>query len=171
MRANRLVTAVLVASTTAFALAGCSSGPPPKSQASPLLSRLMPSFSGETLTNNDFVSEQGDGHKMIVKFFSTSCDRCADTLAAVQRIQSDDSSVVVVGIAEDDSETETRRFVSQRGVHFPILLDKKGSLAREYHVANVPTTFVITAKGSVAWVGGPDQTEDGIRSALASATD
>jgi cytochrome c biogenesis protein CcmG/thiol:disulfide interchange protein DsbE len=153
------------------AASACAGAPPPRSQDNPLLSRVRPSFYGETLTNTSFASDQARGHKMILKFFSSTCARCSNTVSAVERIRVDDSSIVVVGVAEEQSAADVREFVTQRGVHFPVLLDGNGSIARDYHVTEVPTTFVIAPNGSVSWVGGSEQTEEGIRAAIAAATD
>jgi peroxiredoxin len=153
------------------AATACASIPPPRSQDSPLLSRVRPSFHGETLSSTEFASDQAKGHKMIVKFFSSKCSRCSKTVLAVERIQVDDADIVVVGIAEEQSAADARVFVNQRGLHFPVLLDGSGSIARDYHVTELPTTFVIAPNGSVSWVGGSEQTEEGIRAALAAAAD
>lgn len=147
----------------------CTSTPPPRSQESPLLSRVRPSFYGETLSNTEFASDQARGHTMTLMFFSSKSARCSSTVSAVQRIQVDEPSVVVVGIAEEESAADARAFVTRRGLHFPVLFDGNGHIAHDYHVTEVPTTFVIASNSSVSWVGGPEQTEAGIRAALAAA--
>jgi hypothetical protein len=35
----------------------------------------------------------------------------------------------------------------------------------------MPVTFVVAKNGNVSWVGGPDQTEDGVRAALSAVDD
>lgn len=144
----------------------CAVAPPPPSHPSPLLRHQAPTFSGRTLSQNDFYSAQGEGYTMLIGFFATNCARCSEIVAAVQRIQADDPNLVVVGISEDDTEPKARRLVEGLGVHFPVLLDHEGRLARDYHVDQMPMTFVATANGSVTWVGGPEQTEDGVRAAV-----
>ena len=151
------------------AATACASAPPPRSQDNPLLSRVRPSFYGETLSNTEFASDQARGHTMTVMFFSSNSARCSNTVSAVARIQTDEPSVVVVGIAEEESVADARAFVTRRGLHFPVLLDGNGRIAHDYHVTEVPTTFVVSPNGSVSWVGGPEQTEEGIRAALAAA--
>jgi len=160
---------VLAAGSMIF-LSACSSTPPP-SAPSPLLSQIMPSFEGETLNLTPFDSGQADGHPMIVKFFSSSCTRCKNTLPAMQRIYEDNPSIIIVGVSEDESVTQTRRLVDGLGVRFPVIHDESGRLARQYSVARMPVTFVVAKNGNVKWVGGPDQTEDGVRAALSSVDD
>jgi peroxiredoxin len=151
------------------AATACASTPPPRSQENPLLSRVRPSFYGETVSNTEFASDQAKGHTMTLMFFSSNCARCSNTVSAVARIQADEPNVVVVGIAEEESVADARTFVTRRGLHFPVLLDGNRRIAHDYHVTEVPTTFVISSNGSVSWVGGPEQTEEGIRAALAAA--
>jgi peroxiredoxin len=155
----------------AITLASCATAPPPPSQPSPLLSRVLPSFAAQTLGATPFDTGQGAGHAMIVKFFSADCARCKSTLPAVQRIYSDNPDIVVIGVSEDESAARARRLVDDLGVHFPVILDANGEVKRKYAVAQMPMTFVVAPNGSVRWVGGPEQTEDAVRAALSAARD
>jgi peroxiredoxin len=148
---------------------GCSATPPPPSQPSPLLSRILPSFDGKTLGQTPLDTTLGNGRPTVVKFFSSECARCKSTLEAMQRIYEDDSDLFVVGVSEDESVAAARRLVDDLGVRFPVLHDPSGQLARRYRVARMPTTFVASANGNVSWVGGPEQTEDGVRAAVNAA--
>jgi peroxiredoxin len=161
----------IVALCGGLTLAGCGAGTPPPSQQSPLLSQIMPSFEGKTLNMTPFDSGQGTGHAMVVKFFSTECKRCKSTLPALQRIYEDKRGIIIVGVSEDESVAEARRLVDGLGVHFPVIFDSEGRLAKQYSVAELPVTFVVAKNGMVRWVGGPDQTEDGVRAAVSAAED
>lgn len=153
------------------ALTACSGAPPPPSQPSPLLKRTMPTFEGDTLTRGHFYTAQGNGYPMVVKFFSSKCEPCKQTLAAVQSVYADSSDLVVVGISEDTSAAEARGTADALGLHFPIILDTDGSVMKQYQVTAVPATFVITRNGNVSWVGGKEQTEAGVRAAVRAARD
>jgi peroxiredoxin len=126
----------------------------------------MPSFEGDTLSRNHFYTAQGNGFPMVVKFFSSNCARCKETLSALQRVYADSADLVVVGISEDDSAVEARQMVDGLGIHFPVILDVGGQVSKQFQVTQMPATFVMTPNGSVSWVGGADQTEDGIRAAV-----
>ena len=128
----------------------------------------MPSFEGKTLNLTPFDTGQADGHPMIVKFFSASCARCKSTLSALQRIYEDNPDIVIVGVSEDESIAQARQLVEGLGVRFPVIHDETGRLARQYSVARMPVTFVVAKNGNVSWVGGPDQTEDGVRAAVSA---
>lgn len=164
-----LVRSSSVLATLLFAIGACSSTPPPPSQPSPLLQRVTPSFDGKTLALTPIASAQGDGRPMVVKFFSSDCSRCKSTLPAMQRIYDDNKDILVVGVSEDESIEQARQLVNDLGVRFPVIYDGSGALARKYSVGEMPITFVIASNGNVSWVGGPEQTEDGVRAALSAA--
>jgi peroxiredoxin len=105
---------------------------------------------------------------MIVKFFSASCARCKNSLSAIQRIYEDNPDIVIVGVSEDESIGQARKLVEGLGVRFPVIYDETGRLRRQYSVARMPVTFVVAKNGNVSWVGGPDQTEDGVRAAVSA---
>lgn len=103
---------------------------------------------------------------MVVKFFSSECTHCRQTLSALQRVYADSSDLVVVGISEDDSAIEAHRMVDELGIHFPVILDVAGRLSKQFQVKEMPATFVMTPNGNVSWVGGAEQTEAGVRAAV-----
>ena len=147
------------------------SAPPPPSQPSPILHRVMPTFDGDTLSQNHFDSGQGGGNRMIVNFFSSDCRECKTTLPALQRIYEGKTNLVVVGICGDTSAATAREFVNGLGLSFPVVHDPKGKVAKLYEVSGGAATFVMTPGGRVSWVGGPKQTEDALRAALDAADD
>lgn len=133
--------------------------------------RVMPTFDGDTLSQNHFDSGQGGGHRMVVKFFSTECKECKTTLPALQHIYQGESNLVVVGVCNDESASRARAFVNELGLSFPVVHDPTGRVAKLYEVTGQSATFVMTPMGRVSWVGGAGQTEDELRAALDAAED
>jgi peroxiredoxin len=129
----------------------------------------MPSFEGDTLSQNHFYAAQGTNHPMIVHFFSSDCRDCSRTLSAAQSFYGSSTDLIVVGISEDASRTDTQVLVERLGIHFPIVLDHDGHIARQYQVAEMPAVFVISPYGKVSWLGGSDATEDSLRAAVSVA--
>src|SRR5688572_7827499 len=70
-----------------FAILGlvvaCGGAPPPKSQPSELLQRVMPMFSTTSL-NGTAIDTGGFDSPIVVKFFDADCAACARTLPAAQ---------------------------------------------------------------------------------------
>jgi peroxiredoxin len=150
-------------------VAACASAPPPPSRPSALLSHSLPAFEGDTLTHNHFYTAQGTNHPMIVHFFSADCRDCPRTLSAAQSFYAGNSDLIVVGVSEDESPGHTQGLVDRLGLHFPVVLDRDGRIARQYEVTEMPALFVVSPYGKVSWLGGADTTEDSLRAAVSVA--
>src|SRR5688572_22411339 len=75
---------------------GCSHAPPPKSQPSELLERVMPTFSMTSL-NGTAIDTGGFEVPIVVKFFDADCSACARTLPATQELYQQKPDVAVIG--------------------------------------------------------------------------
>ncbi len=157
---------------TAFALSqlACSATPPPKSEPSKLLQRVMPMFSSTTL-NGTAIDTGGIDGPVVVKFFAADCEACARTLPAAQGLYAKMPEVVVIGVSEDGAESAARRAVSKYGLRFPVIIDRDNSIARSFQTTELPMTFVADKQGRIRWVGGEDVTEDTLVSAVESIDD
>jgi len=66
-------------------------------------------------------------------------------------------TILAVNASNQDDPLAARRFITERGLTFPILEDLTGATARTYQVSALPTTFFIDRKGIISKViyGGP----------------
>jgi cytochrome c biogenesis protein CcmG/thiol:disulfide interchange protein DsbE len=55
----------------------------------------------------------------------------------------------VIGVAVDDATDDTRRFIEQHRLTFPILRDVDRDLANGYKVTGLPETYVIDGQGRI----------------------
>ena len=70
--------------------------------------------------------------------------------------QSDDVSLVTVNLMNAERNKNTvQNFVSQHHLTFPIVLDTKGELMKEYDVMTIPTSFLLNEKGEIEKIVGP----------------
>ena len=150
-------------------LLGCASAPPPKSQPSPLLGDVMPSFESTTLNGNPVMSGSYEGHKMVVSFVGAKCEPCERVLTAAQAVYAYNREVVVVGVFQREGSEKARSTAARLELRFPVVVDRDGSLAKHFHIEAVPSTFVVNERGRVSWLGGADLTEDGLNAALHAA--
>jgi len=153
-----------------MALLSCGSPPPPKSQPSKLLERVMPMFASTSL-NGTAIDTGGIDAPLVVKFFAADCDACSRTLPAAQQLYSEMPEVVVIGVSEDEGEAEARKSVSRYGLRFPVVVDSDNSIARSFEMKSLPTTFVADKQGRIRWVGGSNVTEETLVAAVRSIDD
>ena len=97
------------------------------------------------------IAQLGDGRYVVVNFFASWCEPCADEaplLNELQRRLGDRGTIV--GVSWNDSSEDARGFLREHGVRFPVVRDVDGTVARAYGITGLPETFVIDPDGNVA---------------------
>ncbi len=106
---------------------------------------------GRELTLADFK-----GRVVLLNFWATWCAPCVREMPTLDRVQGKLSGqgLSVVAVSEDRGGLEAvGPFLKQLGLrHLEIYLDPRGTLAREFGLAGLPTTLLIDAEGRL--VGG-----------------
>ncbi len=107
-----------------------------------------------------FLQEALHRGPVLVAFFKVSCPVCQYTLPFLERLHNSyrDQKLTIVGVSQD-SQRDTKAFLQEYGITFPILLDdpKGYAVSNAYGLTNVPSLFLINLDGqievsSVGWV-------------------
>lgn len=107
----------------------------------------LPGMDGKKRSLNSLL-EQGPA---VVAFFKVSCPVCQFTFPFLQRVYErfGGSGVSIIGVSQDDAQA-TKKFVSQYGVTFPMLMDESDYPASSaYGLVSVPTIFLVDTSGTV----------------------
>jgi cytochrome c biogenesis protein CcmG, thiol:disulfide interchange protein DsbE len=105
----------------------------------------LPALDGGRRALADFRGSDG---YVVVNFFASWCPPCeeeAPVLNALQRRLAGRGTIV--GVAWNDLSDDTRAFVREHGVRYPVLRDVDGSFASAYGVKGMPETFVLDPRG------------------------
>jgi cytochrome c biogenesis protein CcmG/thiol:disulfide interchange protein DsbE len=90
------------------------------------------------------------GGWLVVNFFASWCGPCADEAPLLNRLQHRLAGRgTIIGVAWNDASADTREFVHEHGVHYPIMRDVDRSFGDAYGVNGVPETFVIDPRGRI----------------------
>ncbi|MFZ5628862.1 MAG: redoxin domain-containing protein [Spirochaetota bacterium] len=110
------------------------------------------------------------GRVIILDFWATWCGPCEPVRQALVEFQREKkyAGISILGITNEDEAT-VRAFVRSRGAQYPLLIDAKGGVALDYHVAGYPTLVVIDQNGMVRFAGFASG--GGLERALAIAED
>jgi cytochrome c biogenesis protein CcmG/thiol:disulfide interchange protein DsbE len=84
-------------------------------------------------------------------FLKVSCPVCQFAFPFLERIHQRFAAgkLAIVGVSQNNAD-DTRRFVQQFGVTFPVVLDPRGyRVSNSYGLTNVPTVFVIEPDGEI----------------------
>ncbi|MFN3742515.1 MAG: TlpA disulfide reductase family protein [Anaerolineales bacterium] len=122
---------------------------------------LAPDFTLETLEGQSIRLNDLRGRVVVLNFWATWCPPCRAEMPTLEKISREyqGQEVVILGINStiQDDMNAIPGFVTQRGITFPILLDKSGKATRLYEIRALPTTFFIGPDGIIRFVtiGGP----------------
>jgi peroxiredoxin len=132
------------------------------------LGDVMPAFESETINGSPVISGGYDGHAVVVSFVSSECKACERTLTAAQTMYGAQHDLIVVSVFEEEDAAKARPFAERLGLHFPVVIDRDGAIAKSFKVAQRPSTFVIDPRGRVSWIAGSELTEDGLDRAISA---
>jgi peroxiredoxin len=140
-------------------------GPPPRVAALPALDLLT--LDGQPASLQQTLA----GRVAVVALWATWCDGCAAEFEALGRLH--DRAVprgaVVMAVAVGQPRDVVARFVANRGLRYPQLVDEQFRLSRAIGDEHVPTTLVIDRTGRVVYQGGA--LDDNALTALRTALD
>ncbi|MDA8313507.1 MAG: TlpA disulfide reductase family protein [Actinomycetota bacterium] len=136
----------------------------PSSQAtqvqSPLVGHRAPTLRATTLAGGHFSLSAERGHYVYVNFFASWCPPCQQEEPALvdfafRESRLGSSGARLVSVVFNDTVRDARRFVSDWGVRWPVVLDDEGTIANRYGVGSPPMTFLVDPAGVVVgtWIG------------------
>jgi cytochrome c biogenesis protein CcmG, thiol:disulfide interchange protein DsbE len=90
------------------------------------------------------------GQWVVVSFFASWCGPCAVEAPLLNRLQHRLAGHgTIVGVAWNDASGDTRDFVREHRVRYPIVRDVDRSFGDAYDVKGVPETFLLDPRGRV----------------------
>ncbi|MBS1868904.1 MAG: TlpA family protein disulfide reductase [Actinobacteria bacterium] len=102
---------------------------------------------GGSRTLADYRSRGG---WVVVNFFASWCEPCSEEAPLLNRLQHRLAGRgTIVGVAWNDATGDTRSFVREHRIAYPVLRDVNGTFAAAYGVKGMPETFVIDARGRI----------------------
>lgn len=123
---------------------------------------MAPVFELKALDDTRYSLQDLKGKVVVINIWTTWCAFCEAEMTAFQNVHdsySARSDLLILGVNNtlQDDPLEVAKFVSQKQLEFPILLDASGRVARLYQVQALPTTFFIDRQGIIrnVTVGGP----------------
>jgi thiol-disulfide isomerase/thioredoxin len=117
--------------------------------ALPVLS-VAPTWQLTTLDGKPIGSEQLKGKVVVVDFWATWCGPCVHEIPGYIALQKKyaERGLVVVGVSVDQQGAGiVTKFVSSKGVNYPVALATPEIIAAFGGIEGIPTTFLIDREG------------------------
>jgi thiol-disulfide isomerase/thioredoxin len=112
------------------------------------------------------------GKPAIVNFWASWCAFCIEEMPDLQRLhEAIGDRVTIIGINRGEAQGTARRFATQTGASYTLLLDLRDELAATsgpYRVIGMPTTFYVRADGRIDTVKIGFQTLEDLQELSAS---
>ncbi len=117
--------------------------------------QLAPSFSVQNLAGGASIKlDQFQGKVVYVDFWASWCGPCLKSFPFMENLhqQYSGEGLVVVAINMDQNPEDAHKFLTENPVNFLIGQDRQGSVAEQYGVLAMPSSFVIDRDGLVKHV-------------------
>ena len=91
------------------------------------------------------------GRILVVNFWATWCPPCVNEMPLLQEVYNNrkGEGIEVIGINYNEDYERVKKFISEKGVVFTILIDSDLKVSMDYGVIGLPVTFFIDREGRI----------------------
>lgn len=118
------------------------------------LGQRSPSFSANTLDGETLALSDLDGKFAILEFWGTRCGPCIPEIPHLKTLweRHEEDNLVIVGIALDDNEEVVNRFIEEREISWPQILQTdqfRSELVKLFNVIGIPRMYLLNPSGEI----------------------
>ncbi len=103
-------------------------------------------LSGKDVSLSDFK-----GKKIFLNFWASWCPPCKAEMPDIEKLygQTKDSDLIILAVNIGEDSKTVKSFIDNNKYNFTILLDSNQSIAAEYNITAIPTSFFIDKEGNI----------------------
>jgi len=112
--------------------------------------RAKADFTLKDLSGKSWTRSALKGKVVLVNFWATWCPPCRKEMPDLDALyaQFKSKGFVILAIS-DEKDATVRKFITEKGYHYPILLDSDRSVNGRYHVLGIPKSFLYDRNGKM----------------------
>ena len=139
---RKLALAVLITTATVgLAAAAAVSGP-------------APNFTLKSLDGKNLKLSEMRGDVVLINFWASWCGPCRQEMPLLNALHKKYQPLgfTVLGVNVEENTDDARGFLNNFPVVFPVLLDSKNKVSKQYDVVAMPTTVVVDRDGNMRFL-------------------
>ena len=107
------------------------------------------------ITPNPPTRANLEGRVYVIEFWATWCPACVQSVPNIIELADKyrDKGVLFIGLSEDRSVEEVRKFLRRKRINYHIGMDD--GISKKFSFKGIPMVFVISHTGRVVWQGRP----------------
>jgi peroxiredoxin len=145
---------ILMVLALILTVAGCAStGPTGNGTVGSRVGDLAADFTLKDLDGQTVTLSSLLGRPVMINFWASWCSPCRSEMPDIQAVYlerlADSPSLVILSINLGEASATVRQFMADSFYTFPALLDSQKSVAIQYDVTSIPTTFFIDENGII----------------------
>ncbi len=109
-----------------------------------------PDFTLKSLSGKNIKLSEMRGTVILLNFWASWCAPCRTEMPLLSQLHDKykDLGFTVLGVNVEQDSNMARRYISERPVDFPVLLDNSNKVSKLYQVVAMPTTVLIDRDGN-----------------------
>ena len=139
---------MLIILASVLLLAGCLPGSEP---VEPRAEDAAPDFQLQNLDGQDVSLSDFRGKPVLLNFWATWCGPCRGEMPYLEQIYQEwsNNGLILLTINIGESSSQIGDFMREYNLSMPVLLDIRKTIAEEYNITAIPTTFFIDKDGII----------------------
>lgn len=113
-----------------------------------------PNFTLKSLTGKNLKLSEMTGNVVLINFWASWCGPCREEMPLLNDLHKkyEPLGFTVLGVNVEEDARNARGFLKNFPVDFPVLLDNKNQVSKQYNVIAMPTTVVVDRDGNVRFL-------------------
>jgi peroxiredoxin len=117
--------------------------------------QLAPDFTLFNLDGEDVTLSDLRGKRVVLNFWATWCPPCEAEMPHMQKYYdkyAEEDNVEIIGVNltyQNETVERVEQFVENYNITFPILYELDESVANQYEIITIPSTYMIDTEGKV----------------------
>lgn len=108
-------------------------------------------FKLKDLNGNEISLNDLKGKKVLLNFWATWCPPCRSEMPDIEELyqKTKDSDLVILAVNIGEDSNTVKSFIDKNKYNFRVLLNTDQSIASQYNIVSIPTSFFIDEEGNI----------------------